>query len=116
MPSTPLSRNRPLKGLPTYGRINNTRIEVTEMSDTRRNFFHSAAAFAAVLGAAANVAAQAPPPQAPAQGAGQGPGQGQGRGGRGQQSAGPPQPASEVQAPKMKFGKAEISQIGRAHV
>src|ERR1017187_10334745 len=24
MPSTPLSRNRPLKGLPTYGRINNT--------------------------------------------------------------------------------------------
>src|ERR1035441_1226693 len=81
------------------------------MSDTRRNFLHSAAAIAAGLGGAANVAAQAPPPQTPAQGAGQGPGQGQGRGGRGQQPAGPPKPVSEGQGPKMKFGKAEISRL-----
>jgi hypothetical protein len=79
------------------------------MSDTRRNFFHAAAAVAAGLGGAANVAAQARGPQTPAPAAG--PGQGQGRGGRGQQPAGPPKPVSEVQVPKMKFGKAEISRL-----
>ncbi|MGD0500834.1 MAG: twin-arginine translocation signal domain-containing protein [Bryobacteraceae bacterium] len=78
------------------------------MSDTRRNFLQTATAMAAGLSGAGSVAAQVPPAQTPAQGAGQG----QGRGGRGQrQPAGPPQPASEVQVPKMKFGGVEISRM-----
>jgi hypothetical protein len=59
------------------------------MPDTRRTFLQAAAA-AAVGGAA--VRAQA---------------QGQFRG----QAGGPPKPVSEVQVPKMKFGKVEISRL-----
>jgi hypothetical protein len=59
------------------------------MSDTRRNFFHSAAAIAAGLGGAASLAAQAPP----------------------RQPATPPKPASEIQVPKMKFGNTGISRL-----
>lgn len=78
------------------------------MSDTRRNFIHSAAAVAAGLGGAA--AAQGQPAQTQGRTA-QGQGQTQGRGGRGEQPAEPPKPASEVQVPKMKFGNAEISRL-----
>jgi len=70
------------------------------MPDTRRDFFHSAAVVAAGLSGVGALAAQAP---APPQG-------GRGQGG-GQRQAGPPKPASEVQVPKMKFGKTEISRL-----
>ena len=52
------------------------------MPDTRRDFLHTAAAIAAGAGGAAALWAQAPP-----------------------------RPASEVQVPKMKFGKHEISRL-----
>jgi hypothetical protein len=65
------------------------------MSDTRRNFLHSTAVVAAGLTGAATLTAQAPA----------------GRGGRQQQPAAPPRPASEIQVPKMKFGSGEISRL-----
>jgi len=77
--------------------------------DTRRKFFQSAAAIATGLGGAASLGAQSPPAQTPAQGVGVG--QDQHRGGRQQEPAGAPRPASEVQVPKMKFGGAEISRL-----
>ena len=59
------------------------------MSDTRRTFLHSAAAAAAGFAGAVTATPQ----------------------GRQQQAADHPKPASEMQVPKMKFGKAEISRL-----
>ncbi|SPF33942.1 conserved exported hypothetical protein [Candidatus Sulfopaludibacter sp. SbA4] len=64
------------------------------MSDTRRSFLHSTAALAAGVSGAATLMAQAP-----------------GRPTAGQAPATPPRPASEIQVPKMKFGKYEISRL-----
>jgi hypothetical protein len=78
-----------------------------QLPDTRRNFLHSAAFTAAGLTGAAALAGQtAPPATGPG---GQGPGQGNAA--SGETPAPPPQPASGIQVPKMKFGTVEISRL-----
>jgi len=69
------------------------------MSNTRRSFLHSATAIAAGVSGAATLTAQTPQ-QTGVQGAGRQP-----------RPATPPQPASEIQVPKMKFGDVEISRL-----
>jgi len=87
------------------------------MPDTRRNFLRSTAAIAAGVSGAAALMAQVPvqgPPagQGPGAQLGQGPGGGRdGFPGGQQQPAAPPRPGSEVQVPKMKFGKYEVSRL-----
>ncbi|MBZ5622848.1 MAG: hypothetical protein LAQ69_29550 [Acidobacteriia bacterium] len=79
-----------------------------QLPDTRRNFLNAAACAAGFAGAA-SLAAQTGP-QTPGPGRGQGPSRG--NPGGPDTAPGPlPQPASEIQVPKMKFGNAEISRL-----
>ena len=80
-----------------------------ELPDTRRNFLQSAAWAAAGLTGTVTLAGQTAP-QSNAPGRGQGPGR-ENSGGPKSAPGSPPQPASELQVPKMKFGNAEISRL-----
>ncbi len=81
------------------------------MSNTRRTFIQSAVLAAGINEAAAVAAAQAAP-QRGGGGRGGNPAAGQagGRGGRGEPAI-PQMPVSEVQVPKMMFGKVEMSRL-----